>query len=104
MQFFSLDGFDSQSYVLLVFHMCECVNMLDYCVNVCFLYVSVCPKEQACVDCTPSPSLRIIPFLKNYKVSLSSLYCSPVLSDNLPVFPQSTFYYHLVPGMIASAC
>lgn len=29
MQFFSLDGFDLQSNVLLVFHMYECVNMFD---------------------------------------------------------------------------
>lgn len=44
MQFFSLDGSDLQSNVLLVFHMCECVNMLDYSVCECmFACVSVCP-------------------------------------------------------------
>lgn len=31
MQFFSLDGFDLQSNVLLVFHMCECMDALDEC-------------------------------------------------------------------------
>lgn len=41
MQFFSLDGFDLESNVLFVFHMCECVNMLGYCVNVC-LHVLDC--------------------------------------------------------------
>lgn len=41
MQFFSLDGFDLQSNVLLVFHMCECMNALDECMFAC---VSICPK------------------------------------------------------------
>lgn len=49
MQFFSLDGFDLQSNVLLVFHMCECVDMLDCCVDVCLHVYQYAPKEQACV-------------------------------------------------------
>lgn len=46
MQFFSLDGFDLQSNVLLVFHMCECedVRLLCEC-----MFVSVFPEDQACV-------------------------------------------------------
>lgn len=47
MQFFSLDGSDSQSNVLLVIHMCECVNLLDYSVNEC---LRVCWKHV--LDCT----------------------------------------------------
>lgn len=34
MQFLSPDGFDSQSNVLLGFHMCERMNMLVYGVSV----------------------------------------------------------------------
>lgn len=51
MQFFSLDGSDLQSNVLLVFHMCESVSMSIrlLCECVFAMCVSVCPKEQACV-------------------------------------------------------
>lgn len=47
MQFFSLDGFDLQSNVLLVFHMCESVKLLDYCVNLC-LCISMLKRASMC--------------------------------------------------------
>lgn len=43
MQFFHWTGLTYSQMCFLCFT-CECVNMLDYCVNVC---VSVCPKIES---------------------------------------------------------
>lgn len=98
MQFFSLDGFDSQSNVLLVFHICECVNVLGEWVNARMHLCHFAWKTKHVLDCTrwSYPSLSVIPFLS------SSSSC--VLSDILPVVLQSIFSYLLIPGMIARAC
>jgi len=91
----SLDGLDIPSNVLLVFHICECVNMLDECMSGC---VSICPNVCACV--------RLYSFIISSSLNDSLSYKLNFLSTLFAILPvlQYILLYLLIPKLSVYTC
>lgn len=94
MQFFLLDGFDFESKCAsFLFHMCKCLSLLAFCVNVCIHIIT--PKTASMLDCTFSRNLSGS-LTSRRTLLLSLLSNSPCLSA-ICLIP-------VIVGIMACAC